>query len=101
VHCPKGNRRVWDKAAPSNLLHVPLLGQTDQGKEDETPLPLLSEEHAMDHAIPIGSQFPYVASELSSRLNSKMADFCNCGNDLSRVLIRERVEELAHRSTTR
>ena len=77
-----------------------LLGEADQGKEDEAPLPLRSEEHSMDHAIPVGAHFPYIASELPGRLEPKLADFCHGGNDLSRVLIRHRLEELAHRSTT-
>jgi hypothetical protein len=54
----------------------------------------------MDHAIPVGAHFPYIASELPGRLEPKLADFCHGGNDLSRVLIRHRLEELAHRSTT-
>jgi hypothetical protein len=42
-----------------------------QGKEDEAPLPHLSEEHSMDQAIPVGAHFPYIASELPGRLEPK------------------------------
>ena len=77
-----------------------LFGEADQGKEDETPLPLLSEEHSMDHVIPVGAHLPYVASELPGRLKPKLADFCHSGDDLSRILIRQRLQEVADGSAT-
>jgi hypothetical protein len=77
-----------------------LLGEADQGKEDEAPLALLSEEHSMDHTIPVGAHFPYVASELPGRLNPKLADFRHGGDDLGRILVRQRLEEVADGSAT-
>ena len=77
-----------------------LLGEADQGKEDQAPLPLLGEEHSMDHAIPVGAHFPYFASELPGCVKPKLADFCHRGDNLGRVLIRQRLQEVAHRSTT-
>jgi hypothetical protein len=66
-----------------------LLGEADQGKEDEAPLALVSEEHSMDHTIPVGAHFPYVASELPGSLKPKLADFRHGGDDLGRILVRQ------------
>ena len=77
-----------------------LLREANECKEDEASLPLLSEEHSMDHSIPVGAHFPYVPSKLPGRLKPKFADFRHGGNDLGRVLIRQRLEEVAHRPST-
>ena len=77
-----------------------LLGEADQGKEDEAPLPLLSEEHSMDHVVPVRAHFPYIASELPGRLEPKLSNFCHRGDDLGRIFVRQRLQEVAHRSTT-
>src|ERR1035437_2744559 len=78
-----------------------LLREADKGEEDEAPSPLLSEEHSMDHAIPVSAHFPYVAAELPGRLESKLADFCHGCDDLGRILIRQRLQKVAHGSSTR
>ena len=54
----------------------------------------------MDHSIPIGAHFPYVASEFPGRLESKLADFCHGSDDFGRILIRQRLQEVAHGSST-
>ena len=77
-----------------------LLGEADQGKEDEAPLPLLSEEHSMDRVIPVGAHFPCVASKLPGRLKPNLADFCHSRDDFGCILIRQRLEEVAHGSAT-
>jgi hypothetical protein len=51
--------RKHNHVRPSALR---LLREADKGEEDEAPSPLQSEEHSMDHAIPVGAHFPYVAA---------------------------------------